>query len=135
MGRIFQQIDPWIRDDPQMVAATKSAPLARFLYTEGLLYIRRCGRDGTIPKYALGEVGADLPSVPRLVKALVEAGLWIDDGHMWTVKSWAAWNLTSAVKAEKREKKRIDGAKSAHRRWHSDSPDSNCEYCQEAVGQ
>ncbi|MDR2930649.1 MAG: hypothetical protein LBV06_07095 [Propionibacteriaceae bacterium] len=130
-GAVFQKIDPWINDDDD-IAAVGGMP--KYLYIEGLLYIRRNihGRDGIIPKYALGEIGKDIPARDKHAKTLVQVGLWIDHKDYWEVRNWTRWNKTEDERKALSEQKRVSGQKGAHAKWHSAAkPDPGCRWCVE----
>jgi hypothetical protein len=130
-GSIFQKIDPWINDDDGI---REAGGMAKYLYIEGLLYVRRNinGRDGVIPKYALGEIGKDIPARDKHAKTLVRLGLWIDSKDCWEVRNWAKWNKTEDERRALSEQKRASGRKGAHAKWHSaDKSEAGCRWCVE----
>ncbi|MCL2735636.1 MAG: hypothetical protein FWD75_03265 [Propionibacteriaceae bacterium] len=127
---LFQPIDPKIMDDPDIA---KAGAMAEFLYIRGLLYIRRCQRDGTIPKRALLDVSDGIPGAQKHVNALVKTGLWVDDGQAWSVRNWEKWNCTQSEIADIKQHRRDAGRLGGHKSKHSEqNPSPSCEYCKES---
>jgi len=126
---IFQKIDPWITDDPDI---TNAGPLAELLYIRALLYIRRNLRDGDIPKRCLGEIGDGIPSYKKHAQALINTGLWIDTGQTWQIRNWTKWNITGEERNQISKDKSDSGKLGMHTRWHtSDKPKKGCQYCEQ----
>jgi len=128
-GSIFQKIDPWISDDPDIAAA---GALAEFLYIRGLLYMRRQRRDGWIPKVAFKEIADGIPAAQKHAASLVAHGLWIDDGTKWVVRNWAGtWNQDKEERDTRSKAKATAGVKGAHSKWHTaEAPKKGCEFCE-----
>jgi len=127
---IFQKIDPWITDDPDIATA---GPLAELLYIRGLLYIRRNLRNGDIPKRCLGEISDGIPAAKKHAGTLVKTGLWIDNGTTWAIRNWDKWNTTKEERDEISRQRSISGNNGAHSRWHSrKKPNIDCTRCQDA---
>jgi len=126
---IFQKLDPWMCEDPDIV---KVGPMAELLDIRGFCFCRRRMRDGTIPKYAIGEVARGISSPARYVRALVEAGLWIDEGDYWRVRNWGKWNMLAEQRKARSTERAESGKRGAHAKWHTQAkPKCGCSYCAE----
>jgi hypothetical protein len=129
---VFQKMDPWISEDPDIIAAGGAMP--ELVYLRGLAYIRRNLTDGRIPKKVLGEITDGIPGARKHVDGLVRVGLWADEGACWTVRNWEKWNMTTD-EIGTRSKSRADAGKSgANSRWHDakhgpGNPAGGCSRC------
>lgn len=84
--------------------------------------------DGFVPAYMIAEWGA----TPKLVAALVTAGLWEPTEEGTQFHKWSEYQPTRAeLEAERREKK-TGGKHGNHKRWHvrRGIVVAGCEFCE-----
>ena len=113
---------------PHDDAIRSAGPWAELLYVRGIAYAKRCGRDGSIPKYDLPVVAIGIPGNAKThAAALVTHGLWIDGGDQWSIRSWLKWNLSLEEQAAEKEAKRLGAIKTNHKK-HTEPVDS-CPIC------
>jgi hypothetical protein len=114
----------WVKLDDQFFAHPKvraAGPTPVLLYLAGLTYCARYLTDGAIPKAALPLVAAEAWAAPKHAVALVDAGLWQDDGDCYMVCDYLRYNPSKADVDSKRDSKRVAGAMGAAKRWASGS--------------
>lgn len=120
---------------PSDIKIRRAGPHAELLYVRGLIYLKGVPTDGFIPEFDLPVLSAGCLQVPRAVKALVTAGLWVEGEHEgvpgWFCTAWLKWNASEAEKDEQRVQKRMGALKSHHERGlHDDEPHDECPICQ-----
>ena len=122
---IFVPLDVNLPHDDAIRAA---GPWAELLYVRGLAYAKRCRPDGAIPKYDLAVVAIAIPgSAKSHAAALVAAGLWVDKGDHWGIRSWLKWNLSIEEQAADKERKRLGAILTNHKK-HAERVES-CPIC------
>lgn len=77
--------------------------------------------DGQIPKPMIAVLGGR----PADARALVDAGLWTDEGDRYQMHDWRDYQPSKADKQENKAR----GTLGAHRRWHSKHPSPDCTHC------
>jgi len=126
---VFQKISPEIMDDERI---RKAGPMAEFLYIRSLLVMRQHLRDFTFLKKWFAEAADGIPNPKKQAQALVDVGLWIDEGDCWRIHNWEKWNLTEEERKAIADRRRAAGRRGGHKSKHSaDHPDPDCEYCAE----
>ena len=69
----------------------------------------------------------------KAAAALVDAGLWVETGDGWRIRSFLKWNLSQAEQAEERERKQAAAILGNHKRHHKTERSADCIHCQEAM--
>lgn len=121
---------PFIRVHENMPEHPKVEPLsdkAFRLLVETWCWSKRARTDGHVPAKVWVRRGT-----PKVRRELIEAGLLEDDltGGV-IVHDYDDWQMTSGEIREAQDRKREEGARGAHNRWHRDRGvrDPDCEHC------
>ncbi len=125
----FVPCDVNLASDP---AILRAGPFAELVYRRALEYVKRTGRDGQVYAVELPLIAHGIPGKPAThAAALVQQGLWQDNGDGWLIRSWTKWNLTQEEQAEERDRKRLAAVLTNHKRYHKAEPHPDCPHCKE----
>jgi len=133
-GKIFQKIDPWMADDPDIA---KAGPLADCLHYRALVYCRR-NLTNKVPKRCFPEVSYGFPergdgSAKKILASFLESGLWIwrEEEGCWEIRNYyKKYNMTEDAIKERSKELSKNGSRGMHNRWHSpDNPNPDCSCC------
>ena len=108
-------------------------PLAELLFGRGLEHAKKNDRDGDIYRVELPAVALKIGNPTKAAAALVDAGLWVETGDGWRIRSFLKWNLSQAEQAEERERKQAAAILGNHKRHHKTERSADCIHCQEAM--
>ena len=108
-------------------------PLAELLFRRGLEHAKKNDRDGDIYRVELPAVALKIGNPTKAAAALVDAGLWVETGDGWRIRSFLKWNLSQAEQAEERERKQAAAILGNHKRHHKTERSADCIHCQEAM--
>lgn len=86
-------------DDPRLLTLGRGQVL---MHLEALAYSNRYGLDGRIPRRALVKLTTE-PDPPGAASALVDAGLWADEGDAWQLVWLQDQQPTAAEMLERKE--------------------------------
>ena len=118
-------------DDPLIIAA---GALAELLFRRGNEYCKRVGNDGVFPKAAIDAFGLRIPGkLTTHAQALVDVGLWADEGDSFRVTKYLCWNMSQEQMRDARERKRIGALKTNHKRGLHAAPVPDCPDCEQKV--
>ena len=128
---------PWTKLDDGFYLNPKVAGLtdgAYRLYIQALNYSCDQLTDGEIRTPILNMLISGSPAtVKKRAAELVEAGLWVKSPRGWVINDFAEYQPTAAEIRRKSEKKARAGELGNHKRWHQDSIDSSCRFCDSKV--
>lgn len=106
----------YISDDlpshPKITAAEAADSSAPWLFVAGICHCRRHLTGGFIDKAMVPRLIGKVR--PRAVQALLDVGLWVDDGAMYRVHDYAEWNETEDKQKAARKSK---ASRAATSRW------------------
>lgn len=98
----------WVKLDDRFTENAKfekAGPLAGWLYVAGLCFCAGNLTDGLIPK-ARAKILTPVPNVTKQIRALVDAGLWIDEGDHYRVHDYLDFQPSRRSVEADREKAR-----------------------------
>lgn len=118
---------PWVKLDdtfPEHPKVEMAGPMAGWLHVCALCYCNRNLTDGFIPSARVPKLAADLPNVKRLVSALLDAGLWLEEDGGYRIHNYLEFQPSKAkVEAEREEaRKRMAAARAAKKAKAGDDP-------------
>lgn len=88
-------------DDPRLMRAGEDAA---DLHVRAMVYCNRYGTDGRVPRWCLSAISRKpTRTVNALVKALVEAGVWTEQGEGWALEGFLDTQPSSAEVRAKRD--------------------------------
>lgn len=105
----YLQIDDRFPDHPKVVGLSDAAFRA---HVSALCYCSEHLTDGVFPR----TVG-DRLAKPRVRKELQAAGLWLDSPGGYAIHDFLDWNASREQVLERRDSRRMAGAKGAASRW------------------
>jgi hypothetical protein len=122
----------WVLIDdnfPTHPRTVRSGPVAAYLFVCMLCYCRKHHTGGAIPKAAVRTLGVTTnPS--KLVAALLESGLCIEDGDNYTIAGYAERyddEKTVAEKNESRRRRQVAGRKGGLAKASNASSNASCD--------
>ena len=96
------KLDDTFPEHPKVLAA---GPLAGWLHVCAIAYCNRNLTDGHVPG-AVARRLADVPSPQRHIDALVDQGLWLEDGPDYLLHDYLEYQPSKAKVLEERERAR-----------------------------
>lgn len=104
---LYVPLDVNYRDDPKIIGA---GPDAELVYLRSLVLAKRLtDRDGHIHRAHLLGLCGDFDNIIHgedvpddIAKALIDAGLWVEDGDGWRITAWLKHNPSAAEIEESR---------------------------------
>jgi hypothetical protein len=125
---LFLPLDVEYASDEEFIEA---GPMAELLFIRAACFIKRKRLDGVIKKSQLTLFSQGIPQPKRAVRALIEVGLWQDQGETWLVPSYLKRNPSKKEIETKSEIAKESGEYGAHERWHVQEgrKSSKCRYC------
>ena len=128
---LFAKLDVNYQDDPRVIDA---GPIAELLFVRSLALAKRTQSDGVLSVGQARRLAVDLLEFhPDPVGVLVEVGLWRpSEGGGFEIAGWSSYNLSERQISDTSDARRRGAAKTNHIRWHTDSVDPDCEWCQVA---
>lgn len=99
-------------------------------------YCYEHGTDGVLPGPDAEELALSLGlrarDVAKPLKALTDAGIWkLRDDEDYEIVGYLEHNPSSDDVKKYRDKRALAGAKGNHDRWHAETPDPDCMFCQQ----
>ena len=126
----FVPCDVNLSSDP---AIMRAGPMAELLFRRANEHAKRAARDGVIYKVELPLVAHGMTRPERLADALVANNLWIDEGELWSIRSFLKWNLSQAEQQAEREKKQAAAILGNHKKHHQTERSADCPHCEVAA--
>jgi hypothetical protein len=119
------KLDDGFPDHPKIDAA---GPEAAWLYVAGLCWCSRQLTDGTIAKTRVARL-TSLRNPTKAAAALVQVGLWVDEGDVFAVNDYHDYNPTKDAVVERRARREKASRKAHHDRWHAETKSTTCSLC------
>lgn len=127
---LFVRLDVDYASDDEFLEA---GPDAELLFIRALCFMKRKSTDGQLRKAQLPLISIGLPDAGAAARALVDVGLWTDEGDRWVCRSWLKHNRPKAEIEAQRELQREGAERGNHDRWHTGDegkPSPSCRLCQ-----
>lgn len=116
------KVDDKLAFHPKVIRAGNSA---MGLWLRGGAWSADQATDGFIPATMIPVLGGR----PSDTKALVAAGLWVEEAGGFRMHDWTDYQPTKVERDNAVNGKKAGGQLGAHRRWHKQHPSPTCEYC------
>lgn len=102
----WARLDDGFYDHPKTLRLVKSNPAAGFLHVRAITYCCKHLTDGRITKQAVESLVPVQRDRDEQTGALLETGLWYDDGDAYAIHDFQDYQPTRDEVAEKRRKDR-----------------------------
>lgn len=102
----WARLDDGFYDHPKVLRVAHSCSAAGFLHVRAITYCCKHLTDGRVTKHAVESLVPVQRDRDEQVGALLEAGLWYDDGDAYAIHDFQDYQPTRDEVAEKRRKDR-----------------------------